>query len=272
MSSFATPGLPLHLTITDAYGKNVSMNQPQKQRNSDPYDVESKVESFHWWFVIRRRLLRSILASLEITKNCVSLEVGCGTGANLRTLLTAGLYGIGLDRSFYALSLLKKNENLPLLAGDLNDLPIKTKSVGLVIAADVLEHLEDDANGIIESYRVLGNGGIFIVTVPAFNFLWGIQDVVTGHKRRYSKKQINNKLEAVGFNVLKSSYFNFFLFFPILIARRTIQLLGLKIQSENEVNSPLLNFLLKTIFSLEVPLLKYASFPFGVSILCIAKK
>ena len=256
----------------DAYGKNVSMNQLKTQKNRNPYDVESKVERFHWWFVTRRRLLRSVLASFKITKNCVCLEVGCGTGANLRTVITAGLCGIGLDRSFYALSLLKRNENLPLLAGDLNDLPIKTKSVGLVIAADVLEHLEDDVKGIIESYRVLGKGGMLLVTVPAFNFLWGIQDVVTGHKRRYSRKEIHNKLEAVGFDVLKSSYFNFFLFFPILIARRITQLLGLKIQSENEVNSPLLNFFLKTIFSLEVPLLKYASFPFGVSILCVARK
>jgi len=248
------------------------MNQPEPRKNRNPYEVESKVERFHWWFVTRRRLLRSVLASLNITKNRVCLEVGCGTGANLRIVLTAGLYGIGLDRSFYALSLLKRKENLPLLAGDLKDLPIKTKSVGLVIAADVLEHLEDDAKGIIESYRVLGKGGILLVTVPAFNFLWGIQDSVTGHKRRYSRKEINHKLKAVGFDVLKSSYFNFFLFFPILIARRIIQLLGLKIQSENEVNSSLLNFFLKTIFSLEVPLLKYASFPFGVSILCIAKK
>jgi len=256
----------------DAYGKNVSMNQLKTQKNRNPYDVESKVERFHWWFVTRRRLLRSVLASLNITKNRVCLEVGCGTGANLRIVLTAGLYGIGLDRSFYALSLLKRNDNFPLLAGDLNDLPIKTKSIGLVIAADVLEHLEDDAKGIIESYRVLGKEGMLLVTVPAFNFLWGIQDIVTGHKRRYSRKEINNKLEAVGFDVLKSSYFNFFLFFPILIARRIIQLLGLKIQSENEVNSPLLNFFLKVIFSLEVPLLKYASFPFGVSILCVARK
>ncbi len=262
----------VHLTIRDACGKNVSMNQSKKEKNRTPYDIETEVERFHWWFVTRRKLLRSTLASLKITKNCVSLEVGCGTGANLKELRAAGLYGIGLDRSFYALSLLRRNENFPTLAGDLNELPIRTESVGLVIAADVFEHLVDDAKGITESYRVLNKGGILIVTVPAFNFLWGIQDIVTGHKRRYSRRQINQKLKKVGFDLLKSSHFNFFLFFPILIARRVIQLLGLKIQSENEVNSPLLNSFLKAIFSLEVPLLKYTSFPFGVSILCIARK
>jgi hypothetical protein len=111
-----------------------------------------------------------------------------------------------------------------------------------------------------------------IITVPAFNFLWGIQDTVTGHVRRYSRSQITEKLRTVGFDVLKSSYFNFLLFFPIFIARQTIRLLKLKIRSENEVNFPLLNSILKTLFSLEVNLLKYVSFPFGVSILCIARK
>jgi len=264
--------IAVQLTIIDPYAKKTSMKKSKTAKNPTPYDVESKVESFHWWFVVRRKLLHSILSSVKILKNCAVLEVGCGTGANLRTLGSAGIYGIGLDRSVYALTLVKSKENLPLLAGDLNNLPIKTKSVGLIIAMDIFEHLEDDRKGIVESYRVLSEGGILILTVPAFKSLRGVQDVVTGHKRRYSRKKITRKLRQEGFAILKSSYFNFFLFFPILIARRMIYLLGLKIESENEVNFPLINFFLKAIFSLEVYALKYLSFPFGVSILCIAKK
>jgi SAM-dependent methyltransferase len=161
---------------------------------------------------------------------------------------------------------------LPFVSGDVNNLPIRSNSVGLIIALDVLEHIDNDMNAIRELYQVLRKRGILILTVPAFNFLWGTQDVVTGHKRRYSKKEITNKLREVGFDILKSSYFNFFLFFPILIARRMIHLLGLKIESENEINFPLINFFLKVIFSLELYALEYFSFPFGVSILCIAKK
>ncbi len=248
------------------------MNQPKMERNRAPYDIESKVESFHWWFVVRRKLLRSILSSLKIPKKCVALEVGCGTGANLRTLRSAGLYGIGLDRSVYALNLVKSKENFPLLAGDLTKLPIKTKSVGVIIAADIFEHLEDDTHGINESYRVLKEDGLLILTVPAFRFLWGIQDRVTEHKRRYTRKEIVNRLKEAGFDILKSSYFNFFLFFPILFGRWTIHFLNLEIESENEVNSPMLNLLLRAIFSMEIHILKYFSFPFGVSIFCIARK
>ncbi len=262
----------VYLTIIEACGKNVSMNQPKMERNRTPYDIESKVESFHWWFVVRRKLLHSILSSVEVPKNCVALEVGCGTGANLRALWSAGLYGIGLDRSVYALTLVKRKGNFPLLAGDLNELPIKTKSVGVIIAADIFEHLEDDTDGINESYRVLKEDGLLILTVPAFRFLWGIQDRVTEHKRRYTRKEIVNRLKEAGFDILKSSYFNFFLFFPILFSRWTIHFLNLKIESENKINSPMLNLLLRAIFSLEVYVLKYLSFPFGVSIFCIARK
>lgn len=249
------------------------MDDSKTRKNpGSPFDVESKVESFHWWFVVRRKLLKFLLRSISIPKNCLAIDIGCGTGSNLKTLASAGLDAIGLDRSIYALTLFKKKANLPLLAGDLNRLPIKTKSIGLIVAMDILEHLDDDANGIRELYRALGKGGILIITVPAFKSLWGIQDVVTGHKRRYSKKETVNKLCEGGFNILKSSYFNFFLFFPILIARRIIRLLGFKIDSENEVNFPLINFFLKVIFSLELYVLKYFSFPFGVSIFCIARK
>ena len=241
------------------------------EKNS--YDVEAKVESFHWWFVIRRRLLRRLLHSLVVPQEFSAVDIGCGTGSNLRTLGSAGLYKVvGLDRSFYALSIAKRKVKLPLINGDINNMPIRLNSVGLIIAFDVIEHVDDDLNAIRELYQVLRKGGILILTVPAFNLLWGIQDVVTGHKRRYSRKEILVKLRQGGFAILRSSYFNFFLFFPILMARRMIHLMGLKIESENEVNFPLINFLFKAIFSLEVYVLKYLSFPFGVSILCIAKK
>ncbi len=244
----------------------------KSQMKQTPFDIEWKVESFHWWFVVRRRLLQSLLSSINLPRNCVTVDIGCGVGSNLGTLRSVGLNVIGLDRSIYALSLNRKKLKFPLINGDLNKLPVRPNSVGLIIAMDILEHLENDSNGILEFYQALRKEGILLLTVPAFKSLWGIQDVVTGHKRRYSRKEITNKLREVGFEILKSSYFNFFLFFPILIARRMIHLLGLKIESENEINFPLINFFLKVIFSLELYSLKYFSFPFGVSIFCIARK
>jgi len=236
------------------------------------YEIENKVESFHWWFVGRRKLLKTLLASINVRAKSITLDLGCGTGSNLKVLTSEGCHVIGLDQSIYALTFARSKGKSLFLVGDLNRLPIKEKSFDLIIAMDILEHLEDDMKGISESYRVLNKGGILIVTVPAFNFLWGAQDLITGHKRRYTKKEIMEKLKKAGFDILKSSYFNFFLFFPILIARRLIHLSGYRIESENEINFPLINFFLKMIFSLEPIILGCFSFPFGISFFCIAKK
>lgn len=237
-----------------------------------PYDIEAKVESFHWWFVVRRKVLNTILSSIRILPECPILDIGCGVGCNLPVLESHGLNVFGLDRSFYALSLAPKKFKSSLINGDLNQLPFKPNSIGIIVAMDILEHLEDDMNGIHELYKALKKGGILFLAVPAFSFLWGIQDEVTGHKRRYLKKEISNKLRQGGFEILKSSYFNFFLFFPILFGRRLIHFLGLKIESENEINSPLINFFFKMIFSIEPYILRHFSFPFGVSFFCIARK
>ena len=236
------------------------------------YDIEWQVEKYHWWFSIRRKILGDLLTSINISKKEWAIDIGCGVGSNLNVLSSKGIYSIGLDHSLYALTLVKKRLELPLINGDLNKLPLRSNSIGLIVAMDVLEHLDNDVNGISEFYRVLKKGGKLILTVPAFGFLWGIQDKVTGHKRRYLMMDITEKLRHEGFNIIRSSYFNFLLFFPILLMRRMIGFFGLKIESENKINHPLINFILKAIFSLEPYFLKYISFPFGVSILCVGRK
>ena len=240
--------------------------------NPSPYEIEERVQTFHWWFVVRRKLLKTILCSLNLQRESLTMDIGCGVGSNLSLLKAIGLKAMGCDRSFDNLLLAKNKFFLPFINGDLENLPIRSSSVELVIATDVLEHLEDDIAGVRELCRILRRNGHLIVTVPAFQSLWGTQDIVTGHKKRYSKRGISNVLKQNGFQIMRSSYFNFFLFFPILFARRVVHLLGLRLHSENEINFPLLNFFLKTIFSLEPYLLKYLTFPFGVSIFCVAKK
>jgi SAM-dependent methyltransferase len=237
------------------------------------YDIEWSLERFHWWFTARRRLLKVLISSLRIGRNSMAIDVGCGVGSNLSLLKSMGLRVIGIDSEIYGLSFAKKCfSEVPLVNGNLINLPFKSNSIGLIIAADIIEHLDEDVIGIKEIYRTLKRDGKAIFTVPAFKFLWGIQDVVGMHKRRYSRRELMRKIEQEGFKILRSSYFNFFLFFPILLTRRIINILGLRINSENRINSPFINFYFKAIFSFEPYLLRYFSFPFGVSIFCIAKK
>ena len=117
------------------------MDNSKTKEFPTPYDVENKAESYHWWFVVRRKLLKSILSSIQIPANSLTLDIGCGTGSILRVLASAGLYAFVIDRSIYVLSLVRRKEKFLLLAVDLNQLPIKTRSAGLIIAADIHEHL-----------------------------------------------------------------------------------------------------------------------------------
>lgn len=237
------------------------------------YDIESNLEESHWWFAGRRRLLNFLLSSVPVNKDSPIIDIGCGVGSNLRVIQSNGFKPIGIDSAMYSLTLAQGHHStVPLVNGDLLRLPIRGNSIGLIIATDILEHLDDDTAGIREIYRALGTEAKVIFTVPAFGFLWGIQDVVGMHKRRYSKKEFLRKLEREGFQIVRSSYFNFFLFFPILLARRMIRFLGLKMESENKINAPLVNFFLKAVFSLEPLILKFIRFPFGVSIFCVAQK
>ena len=99
--------------------------------------------------VVRRRLLRRLLYSLDLPQESSAVDIGCGTGSNLRILGSVGLYKVvGLDRSLYALSLAKKKVDLPFVSGDINNLPIRSNSVGLIIAMDILEHVDNDLKGI----------------------------------------------------------------------------------------------------------------------------
>ncbi len=236
------------------------------------YDIEWNLERTHWWFIGRRRLLKFLLSYLSIRRDSTVIDVGCGVGSNLPLIKSMGFKVIGIDSECYSLSYAKNLSGTLLINGDVLKLPFKSNSTELIIATDILEHLDDDSMGIKEIRRALTPEGNLILTVPAFKSLWGIQDVVGMHKRRYSKDELLEKIEREGFIVLKSSYFNFFLFFPILLGRRLIRLLGLKIESENKINSPLINFFLEALFSIEPYLLRYLSFPFGVSVFCIARK
>ncbi len=63
-------------------------------------------------------------------------------------------------------------------------LPMRSGSIDLVVAFDVLEHILDDAAALREVERVLRPGGCLLVTVPADMDLWSAHDEAVGHVRR----------------------------------------------------------------------------------------
>ncbi|HEX9960748.1 MAG TPA: class I SAM-dependent methyltransferase [Pyrinomonadaceae bacterium] len=239
------------------------------------YAIMNRVEDSHWWFVGRRLILESFLRQIHSAFGAQNsalkiLDVGCGTGANLEMLAQFG-DAEGVDVSDDALDFCRA-KGLKTHKGLAEKLPFADESFDLATALDVVEHLDDDVAGLKEMRRVLKTGGRTLIFVPAFMWLWGVQDDISNHRIRYTKKQIVERLEKAGFEIERATYANWTFFAPILAGRTLMKITGIKPESENNVNVSALNGIFGKLFGAERFWLKNFDFPFGVSIVVVAKK
>lgn len=155
-------------------------------------------------------------------------------------------------------------------------LPFSGESFDAVFMFDVLEHIEADASVLAEIRRVLRPGGKLLVTVPAFMFLFGLQDVVSEHKRRYRRGPLLDLMRGSGFDVRYATYFNTLLFPPIAairMARRVLPVKEVEGRSDFDLRLPgPVETILEKLFSLERHAIDRARLPFGISILCAASR
>ena len=239
------------------------------------YAIMDRVEDSHWWFVGRRAILESFMRTIvqdlgSEDQNLKILDVGCGTGANLEMLSQFGT-AEGIDVSDEALDFCRK-KGLTVQKGLAETLPCANESFDITTALDVVEHLDDDIAGLKEMHRVTKAGGYALIFVPAFMWLWGVQDDISHHRIRYTRKRIVDSLEKAGFTVERATYANFTFFAPILAGRAFMKATGIKPESENNVNISALNGVFAKLFSAERFWLKNFNFPVGVSIVVLARK
>jgi len=199
------------------------------------------------------------------------LDVGCGTGANLEMLAKFG-DAAGVDVSEDALEFCRQRGLSAVKHGLAESLPFESERFDLVTALDVVEHLDDDVAGLKEMNRVLRKDGRALIFVPAFMFLWGVQDDVSNHRIRYTKQQITERLRQAGFEIERATYANITFFPPILAGRTLMKATGYRPESENNLTVNALNGFLGRLFGAERFWLKNFNFPFGVSIVVVAKK
>lgn len=252
-----------------------TQNLPQEMQ-SHTYPLMYEVEGSHWWFAGRRLILESFLRQIfdksEIrNRKSQILDVGCGTGANLEMLAKFG-EAAGVDVSEDALEFCRKRGLSAVKHGLAESLPFADAEFDLVTALDVIEHLDDDVAGLKEMNRVLRKGGKALIFVPAFMFLWGVQDDVSNHRIRYTKKQITERMRQAGFEIERATYANITFFPPILLGRALMKATGYRPESENNLTVNALNGILGKLFGAERFWLKNFNFPFGVSIVVVARK
>lgn len=223
-----------------------------------------RIEKNNWWYKARRHLLDLILKSLAHDYD-VALDVGCCTGSNLSVLKKYSKQVFGLDISAKAINFCKKLGYNELLKCDFLTCKLEQK-FDLILCMDFLEHV-DDIKAIKQIKRYLKKGGIFIFSVPAHNYLWNINDLISKHLRRYEKQELINLLD--GFKILKISYWNFLMFFPFFVF---CKIKFVKKRNNLTFIPQSLNPILYSIMKIENYIFMRYGLPQGTSIIGFCKK
>jgi SAM-dependent methyltransferase len=238
------------------------------------YSIMYQTEETHWWFVGRRNIILDQVAQFYGDRNGLRLlDIGCGTGIFVKHLDSYG-EAFGLDISLDALSFCRQRGFSRLIQGNGLFIPLSDNSFDIITANDLIEHLEDDVAGLKEFLRVLKPGGRAFIFVPAYQFLWSLQDEISHHKRRYTAGELRRAINASGFELERITYANTLLFPVIYAGRQALKVLRRfkEVQTENNLHPGWSNGILTGIFNLEVPILRRMRFPFGVSIMAVCKK
>lgn len=232
------------------------------------------LEKLSCWFIGRRDLIFKLLQ--KENRNSKILDVGCSGGVLIEFLAEQGFKNIqGIDKSPEAIKLCRHKgiKNVFQRAGEKTE--FGDACFDIIIASDVLEHIENDCLAVAEWHRIVTPGGKLIVFVPAFNFLWGQHDEINQHYRRYSRSGLTTVLATNKFTLEKISYWNFILFLPVAWLR----ILQNAFSKSNKHGGEHLYKLNRIVNGLLIELLKVENrflgkftFPFGISLFAVARK
>ena len=242
----------------------------------EEYEKMYNLEDSHWWFVGRRRTAQSLIQEfVPLNQREAILDVGCGTGATMCFLDHYG-WAYGIDISETALCFCQERHPSGLSRASALRLPFASGSFSLITAFNVLYHEQvvDDLTALKEFHRVCKEGSSVLISEPAFNFLQSWHDVAYHGRRRYLASELKSKLEEVGFQMIKLSYSNAFLFPFILAFRMWKRLCRPSPEDHSDLKplTPYLNKALLAVYSLEAPLVCKTRLPVGSSVVCVARK
>ncbi len=240
------------------------------------YEALYKLEEKNFWFLSRNRILlyffNKFLHKIDRAK---ILEIGCGTGFVLKALSKLNKFDLyGAELYLEGLKFAKSRlEDIEFFQMDARDIPFENK-FDAIGAFDVLEHVEEDWLIVKSAFKALKAGGLFFITVPQHKFLWSRQDEASFHKRRYSKKELTEKLYDSGFTIEFISSFVFTLLPMMLIARLQKKKKNSIGYDFSELDLPqLTNNICNLLMSVDEFMIKRGiSLPVGGSLLVIARK
>ncbi|MDH2424130.1 class I SAM-dependent methyltransferase [Sphaerisporangium sp. TRM90804] len=174
------------------------------------------IEDRHWWFRERRAIVARELRRLGRPGR--ALDIGGAGGGNARVLAEHGWDTLVADYSPAAVELARER-GLSAVHADARCLPLPGAHFDLVMAFDVLEHIQEDNRAAGELVRVLRPGGTALIAVPCDMALWSAHDVSAGHVRRYTRESLAGLLTGEGLVIDRMWSWNV-LMKPVVALRR----------------------------------------------------
>lgn len=222
----------------------------------------------HWWWRAREQMVLNVLRQLDLPSGLEVLDVGCGDGLFFPELGRFGnVRGIEVDEGLL-------DETGPyrsqIHTRPLGDGLYQGWRFGLIIALDVLEHLEDDRKAVQDIAAMLEPGGFLIVTVPAFMSLWDRHDEINRHYRRYTTAEVAKLLDPVGEMRLLLYWFN-----GLYVVKRVIAAINRRRKNrivQHRLPAFQVSSLLRLYCVWEARLLAPLRVPFGTSVVALVQR
>jgi SAM-dependent methyltransferase len=245
--------------------------EKRKTVNTEEYACMRAVEDDHWWYRGLHALAGGALKRY-VPKVTRIVDIGCGTGG-MAARLPRGSLCAALDYDPGALTFCRERGIVPLLRGDASFLPFADDSFDAALVLDVLYHknVAEPAQVLREVRRVLAPGGVVVINVPAYQWLYSSHDVAVQTGRRFTRVEINRLLRGAGFEVVESSYWNTALF-PAICAVRLVRRWVPPGASDVKAGSQMVNRVLGGLLALERVCMRCVSLPFGVSVFIVARR
>lgn len=242
--------------------------------NAGEYSNLERVERLHWYYAGKRQLVRAWIQRVAgLGRGNILLDCGAGTG-----LFAQGLRDVCsvrvLDDHAESLAILRTRfAGEEIIEGTATNIPLPAAAVDGVTVLDVLEHIQDHEAAVREIHRVLRPGGCAVATVPAMMTLWGYWDTALHHQRRYTASELGALFADKDWEILHLNYTNVAVFPVVWLVRRWQRWRDPEGRSRMEDRIPpaWLNGFLQWLF-VRLGLVRGVRFPFGVSLLLVARK
>ena len=240
------------------------------------YDNNFELEERSFWFMHRNDCIIETLR--RFPPSGIVYDVGGGNGYVTKALMDNGYGAILVEPGIEGARNAKSRGLRPIICSTLQGAGFNKKSMPSIGLFDVLEHINDDVEFLKELNSFMVPSGRLYVTVPAYHALWSAEDDFAGHYRRYTLKELRNKLRSAGFEIEYSTYFFTLLTLPIFLFRVIPSRIGLRKRSEfsrydkeHIVKTKFITIPFQKYLTMELGIIKHGRIRFGASCLIVAR-